>query len=212
MLLLTHLTEWGMKAKKPHFSWLIWSVVTWQLNSSGSFLKILRKAATQHIQYLIDTMIHILGELVSLTTMIHIVLKLGFYLSSVSSQGYIMYKQGQLFCLMSIWSAQVCETQSRSPLFIVKYGRRKEAYLTISSLTWVKWRWEIDPFTSSSLYKCLCEIWSWVIEFKILMQTKRLSSLLNEDPAIMERRTGLAKRLELYRSAQTEIDAVAWSK
>ncbi|GAU32598.1 hypothetical protein TSUD_71460 [Trifolium subterraneum] len=44
------------------------------------------------------------------------------------------------------------------------------------------------------------------------METKRLSSLLNEDPAIMERRSGLAKRLELYRSAQAEIDAVAWSK
>ncbi|KAJ1438071.1 P-loop containing nucleoside triphosphate hydrolase [Sesbania bispinosa] len=44
------------------------------------------------------------------------------------------------------------------------------------------------------------------------LTTKRLSSLLNEDPAIMERRGALAKRLELYRSAQTEIDAVAWSK
>ncbi|PNY08875.1 dynamin-related protein 5a-like [Trifolium pratense] len=44
------------------------------------------------------------------------------------------------------------------------------------------------------------------------METKRLSSLLNEDPAIMERRSGLGKRLELYRSAQAEIDAVAWSK
>ncbi|CAL0313324.1 unnamed protein product [Lupinus luteus] len=40
----------------------------------------------------------------------------------------------------------------------------------------------------------------------------RLSSLLNEDPALMERRISLAKRLELYRSAQNEIDAVAWSK
>ncbi|XP_027362014.1 dynamin-related protein 12A-like isoform X4 [Abrus precatorius] len=44
------------------------------------------------------------------------------------------------------------------------------------------------------------------------IEPKRLSSLLNEDPAIMERRSALAKRLELYRSAQTEIDAVAWSK
>lgn len=44
------------------------------------------------------------------------------------------------------------------------------------------------------------------------MEQKRLSSLLNEDPAVMERRSALAKRLELYRSAQTEIDAVAWSK
>ncbi|XP_027335954.1 dynamin-related protein 12A-like isoform X3 [Abrus precatorius] len=41
---------------------------------------------------------------------------------------------------------------------------------------------------------------------------KQLASLLNEDPAIMQRRTSLAKRLELYRSAQTEIEAVAWDK
>ncbi|KAE9597821.1 putative dynamin central domain, dynamin, GTPase domain, GTPase effector domain, Dynamin superfamily [Lupinus albus] len=44
------------------------------------------------------------------------------------------------------------------------------------------------------------------------MGSMRLSSLLNEDPALMERRTALAKRLELYRSAQDEIDAVARSK
>ncbi|TXG50677.1 hypothetical protein EZV62_023201 [Acer yangbiense] len=44
------------------------------------------------------------------------------------------------------------------------------------------------------------------------MEPKRLSSLLNEDPAVMERRTALAKRLELYKAAQAEIDAVAWSK
>lgn len=45
-----------------------------------------------------------------------------------------------------------------------------------------------------------------------MVQQKRLSALLNEDPAIMERRSALAKRLELYRSAQAEIDSVAWSK
>lgn len=43
-------------------------------------------------------------------------------------------------------------------------------------------------------------------------QGKQLSSLLDEDPAVMQRRTNLAKRLELYRSAQAEIEAVAWSK
>ncbi|XP_030548096.1 dynamin-related protein 5A-like [Rhodamnia argentea] len=43
-------------------------------------------------------------------------------------------------------------------------------------------------------------------------ETKQLASLLNEDPAVMQRRTSLAKRLELYRSAQAEIDAVSWSK
>ncbi|KAK9103891.1 hypothetical protein Sjap_021145 [Stephania japonica] len=42
-------------------------------------------------------------------------------------------------------------------------------------------------------------------------QTQELSSLLNEDPAVMERRAALAKRLELYRSAQEEIGSVAWS-
>ncbi|KAJ0113120.1 hypothetical protein Patl1_00610 [Pistacia atlantica] len=43
-------------------------------------------------------------------------------------------------------------------------------------------------------------------------EMKQLSSLLDEDPAVMQRRTNLAKRLELYRSAQAEIDAVAWAK
>ncbi|KAI3929333.1 hypothetical protein MKX01_006569 [Papaver californicum] len=43
-------------------------------------------------------------------------------------------------------------------------------------------------------------------------ESKALASLLNEDPAVMERRTSLAKRLELYRSAQAEVDAVAWAK
>ncbi|XP_058100431.1 dynamin-related protein 5A-like isoform X1 [Magnolia sinica] len=41
---------------------------------------------------------------------------------------------------------------------------------------------------------------------------KQLSSLLDEDPAVMERRSAIAKRLELYRSAQAEIEAVAWAK
>ncbi|KAJ4728113.1 dynamin-like protein [Melia azedarach] len=44
------------------------------------------------------------------------------------------------------------------------------------------------------------------------MEVKRLSNLLNEDPAVMQRRSNLAKRLELYRSAQSEIDLVAWAK
>jgi len=43
-------------------------------------------------------------------------------------------------------------------------------------------------------------------------ESRYLAKLLDEDPAIMQRRTNLAKRLELYRNAQAEIDAVAWSK
>ncbi|GER48675.1 dynamin-like protein [Striga asiatica] len=41
---------------------------------------------------------------------------------------------------------------------------------------------------------------------------KHLGKLLDEDPAIMQRRISLAKRLELYKAAQAEIDSVAWSK
>lgn len=41
---------------------------------------------------------------------------------------------------------------------------------------------------------------------------KQLAKLLDEDPAIMQRRLDLAKRLELYRAAQAEVDAVAWAK
>jgi hypothetical protein len=68
----------------------------------------------------------------------------------------------------------------------------------------------------------LCDGWNaltlrsngiaYVIILLFGMQMKQLSKLLDEDPAVMERRSNLAKRLELYRSAQAEIDAVAWSK
>uniref|UniRef100_A0A7N0TDN9 Dynamin-related protein 1E n=1 Tax=Kalanchoe fedtschenkoi TaxID=63787 RepID=A0A7N0TDN9_KALFE len=41
---------------------------------------------------------------------------------------------------------------------------------------------------------------------------KQLALLLDEDPALMERRLQCAKRLELYKSARDEIDSVAWAK
>ncbi|XP_058095925.1 dynamin-related protein 5A isoform X2 [Magnolia sinica] len=41
---------------------------------------------------------------------------------------------------------------------------------------------------------------------------KQLGKLLDEDPAVMERRVALSKRLDLYRNAQSEIDTVAWAK
>ncbi|XVE85490.1 hypothetical protein DITRI_Ditri17bG0094800 [Diplodiscus trichospermus] len=41
-------------------------------------------------------------------------------------------------------------------------------------------------------------------------EKERLSAMLDEDPQLMERRTQIAKRLELYKSARDEIDAVAW--
>jgi hypothetical protein len=44
----------------------------------------------------------------------------------------------------------------------------------------------------------------------LLLQGKQLSTMLDENPAVMERRAGLAKRLELYKSAQAEIDVVAF--
>ncbi|CAK9311359.1 unnamed protein product [Citrullus colocynthis] len=41
-------------------------------------------------------------------------------------------------------------------------------------------------------------------------EKERLGAMLDEDPALMERRTTIAKRLELYKSARDEIDSVAW--
>jgi len=42
------------------------------------------------------------------------------------------------------------------------------------------------------------------------VQKEQLGAMLDEDPALMERRTAIAKRLELYKSARDEIDSVAW--
>ncbi|GLU00817.1 hypothetical protein SLE2022_181570 [Rubroshorea leprosula] len=43
-------------------------------------------------------------------------------------------------------------------------------------------------------------------------ESKQLAKLLDEDPAVIQRHTSLAKRLELYSSAKAEIEAVAWAK
>ncbi|CAD6212102.1 unnamed protein product [Miscanthus lutarioriparius] len=43
-------------------------------------------------------------------------------------------------------------------------------------------------------------------------QTKLLAVLLDEDPALMERRLQCFKRLELYKSARDEIDSVSWTR
>ncbi|KAG6515740.1 hypothetical protein ZIOFF_026169 [Zingiber officinale] len=41
---------------------------------------------------------------------------------------------------------------------------------------------------------------------------KQLYQLLDEDPALMERRVQCAKRLELYKNARDEIEAVSWAR
>ncbi|XP_038721070.1 dynamin-related protein 1C-like [Tripterygium wilfordii] len=41
-------------------------------------------------------------------------------------------------------------------------------------------------------------------------EKEKLGGMLDEDPQLMERRTAIAKRLELYKSARDEIDSVAW--
>ncbi|KAA8515794.1 hypothetical protein F0562_018595 [Nyssa sinensis] len=41
---------------------------------------------------------------------------------------------------------------------------------------------------------------------------KQLGLLLDEDPALMERRQQCAKRLELYKAARDEIDSVSWAR
>lgn len=41
---------------------------------------------------------------------------------------------------------------------------------------------------------------------------KQLADILDENPALMERRMQCAKRLELYKSARDEIDSVSWNR
>ncbi|RYQ88146.1 hypothetical protein Ahy_B09g095529 isoform G [Arachis hypogaea] len=43
-------------------------------------------------------------------------------------------------------------------------------------------------------------------------QAEQLLNLLDEDPALMERRKQCAKRLELYKAARDEIDSVSWAR
>ncbi|GAB4844246.1 Phragmoplastin drp1e [Ancistrocladus abbreviatus] len=43
-------------------------------------------------------------------------------------------------------------------------------------------------------------------------EEKQLGQLLDEDPALMERRQQAAKRLELYKSAREEIESVSWAR
>ncbi|KAK4801961.1 hypothetical protein SAY86_000164 [Trapa natans] len=43
-------------------------------------------------------------------------------------------------------------------------------------------------------------------------QAKELAELLDEDPALMERRQQCIRRLELYKSARDEIDSVSWAR
>ncbi|XP_072961579.1 phragmoplastin DRP1E-like [Typha angustifolia] len=43
-------------------------------------------------------------------------------------------------------------------------------------------------------------------------ESKQLAQLLDEDPALMERRQQCAKRLQLYKSARDEIDSVSWAR
>lgn len=44
------------------------------------------------------------------------------------------------------------------------------------------------------------------------LQGKQFSQMLDEDPALMERREQCAKRLELYKAARDEIDSVSWAR
>ncbi|KAJ1437866.1 P-loop containing nucleoside triphosphate hydrolase [Sesbania bispinosa] len=41
-------------------------------------------------------------------------------------------------------------------------------------------------------------------------EKEKLGAMLDEDPALMERRNQIAKRLELYKQARDDIDSVAW--
>ena len=46
----------------------------------------------------------------------------------------------------------------------------------------------------------------------ICFQGKQLGQMLDEDPALMERRQQCAKRLDLYKAARDEIESVSWAR
>ena len=46
--------------------------------------------------------------------------------------------------------------------------------------------------------------------YLVILQKEQLWAMLDEDTALMERRTQIAKRLELYKQARDDIDSVAW--
>lgn len=50
------------------------------------------------------------------------------------------------------------------------------------------------------------------IHTRVCFQGKQLLQMLDEDPALMERRQQCAKRLELYKAARDEIDSVSWTR
>jgi hypothetical protein len=52
---------------------------------------------------------------------------------------------------------------------------------------------------------CLLRRWDLGSE-----QAGEFGHMLDEDPAMMERRQQCFKRLELYKSARDEVDSVAW--
>lgn len=130
--------------------------------------------------------------------------------------------QESMSCPMSIWFVQVWGTLFPSLLSIVKCVRPNVAYLIISSQIWVKRRWGFQftqsfPLSLPFLRKnknivLISNLQHFFFFLFFFLQAKQLAKLLDEDPAIMQRRANLGKRLELYRSAQQEIDAVAWSK
>ncbi|KAF6152295.1 hypothetical protein GIB67_005949 [Kingdonia uniflora] len=62
------------------------------------------------------------------------------------------------------------------------------------------------------VFEAKCSLLDHVLAGMGKKEAKQLSSLLNEDPTVMERRFSLSKRLKLYRSAEAEIDVAAWAK
>ena len=50
------------------------------------------------------------------------------------------------------------------------------------------------------------------LQLKFALQGKELEQMLDEDPALMERRGQCARRLELYKSARDEIESVSGAR
>ncbi|KAF7808603.1 dynamin-related protein 1C [Senna tora] len=114
---------------------------------------------------------------------------------------------------VSAYIQMVLETLRNSIPKAVVYCQVREARRSLLNYFYV----QIGKKEAVSTGTCVGRIESllWKIQHKLtwlvsFAKRQQLSAILDEDPALMERRAQIAKRLELYKQARDDIDSVAW--
>lgn len=127
--------------------------------------------------------------------------------------------QVQMFLHTWAWCVSCYGTHCPKQLYIVKFVRQKDLSSTTSTSRLGNERYHkvTKPSNMPSggdLLQFDCKKEYVTMLWLVLpdVQGKQLTQMLDEDPALMERRSMVSKRLELYKSARDEIDSVAWLK